>query len=203
MPTNAQAMMLAEARAGGGASWATLDGTASNATLSNGNLTASHSNTSYGGARSNSVKTSGKYYFEATLIKTTGDTTAVGLIIPSGSYSDVSSGLNVACIYRFFNGYVFSNGGALNDNVGGTFVDGEVLGVAADVDNKAFYIYRGSDSSWHPAAPGGTAYSMSSFSSFAPFVAFDGDATEAVTMNFGASSFAHAVPSGYTAGWPA
>src|SRR6266478_8216200 len=47
--------------------WATFDGVAVNTALSNGDLTATHSNSSVGGARTASIKTAGKYYYEMTV----------------------------------------------------------------------------------------------------------------------------------------
>src|SRR5438552_18564202 len=55
-----------------GGGMATFDGTATNVTLSNGNLTATQNANALAGARSTANKSSGKFYFELTVGSLTG-----------------------------------------------------------------------------------------------------------------------------------
>src|SRR4029077_3706756 len=73
----------------------TFDGTTTNATLTNGNLTVQHSNTTTNsGARSTDLRNSGKYYFEITVdtFAPVGD--CFGLITAAGTFTNLLTGSN-------------------------------------------------------------------------------------------------------------
>jgi hypothetical protein len=189
-------------------------GTVSNVTLSNGNLTATHSNTTdNSGARSTAGKNGGKLYFEVAATDLDGNADAIGIITAAGTFTNfVTNGTNCAAVYRN-TGNIFTN----NANSGrtlGALVDGDVIGVAVDLDNDKVWFRKAPSGLWNgqaigsqdPAANIGGA-SISSFSSttMAPAIGFGGPSTQAgdnMTANFGATAFVGAVPTGFTAGWP-
>src|SRR5882672_12456077 len=87
---------------------ATFDGVASGATLSNGNLTVTHT-AGVGGGRSTAQKNSGKYYFEVTLTVINGNNSCVGILTSAGTYTNlVTNGTNAAILYLNV-GTIFSN----------------------------------------------------------------------------------------------
>jgi hypothetical protein len=200
------------------ATFATLDGTPTNATLSGGNLTASHFNETAGGARTASVKNSGLYYFEATLTALNGVNSGIALLKSTGAYADVTSGLaadNTVVIFGNGGGAPF---GGIFANTGSTgFALGSLSGsptiaVAVDFTHGVIWFRIAPSGNWNgsgtadPATnTGGITISgaIGGGASAGPVVGFAGNSSEAVTFNFGASPFSGAVPSGFTSGWPA
>jgi hypothetical protein len=82
--------------------WASYDGVASNATLSNNNRTVVHTNTIVGGARSTSLKNSGKYYHEITWdASISGQDSGNGLLTAAGTYANLAAGaINGIAVFR-------------------------------------------------------------------------------------------------------
>lgn len=194
--------------------YATLDDTPSNVTLSNGGLTATHDNTTLGGARSTALKNSGKYYFEVTVTDFEGGFDCIGLITAAGTYTNfVNDGSNCAACYRSIGG-VWTNGSNSGKAIG-TLNDGDVIGVAVDLDNEKIWYRKAPSGNWNgevigsqdPANNiGGASISNFAATTMGPAVGFGGGGTQAgdnCTANFGASAFTGIVPSGFTSGWPA
>ncbi|MBR0687357.1 hypothetical protein JQ594_15605 [Bradyrhizobium manausense] len=218
MPTNVQALMLAEMMAAA-ASYITFDaGSVSAVTLSNSNLTATNTGTTSTnqGAHgpSASAKTSGKFYFEITLVTFTGGGGVAVGVAPSGSaYSDVSfipPANAITCLMA--SGNIWNHSGNSGTSVG-TPANGDVICGALDITNGKVW-YRKNNGLWdgtsghdptNPTSGGGQ--SITAGTSMLPYVTFGsgltggaGVAGNVFTANFGASAFTYAVPSGYT-GW--
>src|SRR4029077_16290001 len=112
---------------------ATLDGVASNVTLTNGNLTATHSTaTSLDGARSATVKSTGKYYFEVTCgLMRNGD--SIASLLSTGTYNDLDN-LGTNCTTVYGNGAIWSNNGNSGKSIAAyAGAAGPVIGVAIDL----------------------------------------------------------------------
>jgi hypothetical protein len=181
-------------------------------TLSGGNLTATHNNTSTNsGARSVSVKTAGKYYFEVTIGPQHGNNDCIGIVLSTGTYTDVlTNAVNMLVTYIAQGGLIYTNGSNSGRNLGGSATTGDVICVAIDLDNRKGW-FRKNGSFWNgqpsgedPATGLGGAVIMAG--SLGPMVGFGGSGTainDAMTANFGATAFTGAVPSGFTSGWPA
>jgi len=191
------------------APYATLDGAVSNVTMSNGNLTATHINaTNNSGTRSTALKTSGKYYFEVVL--TTFAATAsntVGIILSSGTYTQmVSSGL-ASTVYNPGTGGIFSNG-AFSTRTLGAAVAGDLIGIAIDLDGRKGW-FRKNGGNWNGQPIGvenpatGLGIVVIASGSYAPVLGFGVQANDVTTANLGGSAFVGAVPAGFTSGWPA
>lgn len=191
--------------------FASLDGTATNATLSNGNLTAVKTGTSGdSGARSTAQKDTGKWYFEVlcTAINTNGDT--IGIVTSGGTYANVvTSGTNCAVVYKF-SGAIWSN----NANSGrslATLANGDLICAAIDLDNNKCWFRKGAAGQWNGQVigsqnpetnTGGVSISSFSATTLAPVIGMGAGTTGSTfTANYGASAFVGVVPSGFNAGW--
>ena len=193
---------------GGSTPVATFDGASSNVTLSNGNLTV----TSAGGtgtdvgARSAATKTTGKYYFEITVTAGAGNNDAIGILKSSGVYTD---GINNSFMVSRTNGVIFTNNGVFA-NPGLTAVaNGTVLCFAIDLTARLGWVRKGSgswnaDGGANPATGtgGGTIAPTDPFSPFVRFGGPGGVNGNNMTANFGGSTYAQTVPSGFI-NWPA
>jgi len=191
--------------------YATLDGVnSSQVTVSGGGLTATVNNSTNNiGARSTAVKNTGKFYFEMTAVRITGNSMGCGLITPAGTYTNMVNDAT-QCLMVIPTGTIFSNNTTSGINIG-AYVTSTVLGFAIDFPlrrawiNKNGGIWNGAAiGSQNPATGLGGATLLPTVS-FSPAVAFGGGAppvSEAATANFGASAFVGAVPAGFTSGWP-
>lgn len=195
---------------GSGLTLTTFDGASlSNATLSNGNLTATRSNTSIGGAASTSYKSSGKYYFEFTVGASHSSRDFVGIKATTASYDDITNGNggNYAGLW-VVDGREASNGGIFG-NLGAASA-GDVISCAVDLVNNHVWMRR-NGGQWNgtstadPAGNNGGGGSWGG-ASVAPVIGFSNAGSpvsgDNFTANFGATSFVYAVPFGFTAGWP-
>lgn len=185
--------------------------TVSNVTLSGGNLIATHPNiNSNAGVRSSSLKTTGKFYFEVTVGQATVDN-VIGIITNTGTYANFVSGTTDGTMVRFSGGIIWATG----TNTGkalGNIVATNVVAVAVDIGARKMWLCKNSGN-WNGEAIGlqdpangiGGVAVFAGAPSFAPCVGFAGLGTsgDVMTANFGASAFVGAVPSGFTAGWPA
>jgi hypothetical protein len=198
------------------ATYATLDGTPTNATLSNGNLTATHSNsTTNSGARTASVKTTGKYYFEVT-INLNAALSGIEILKSSAAYATGGTFVSETVVL------VGSGGGnpfgqILVDSGSTGFALGAItgattLGVAVNFTNTLVWFRIAPSGNWNgngtadPATNtngAALAGAVVGGSAAGPTCLFYGDNTETCTFNFGASAFSGTVPSGFTSGWPA
>lgn len=187
---------------------ATLNGAATNVTVSNGGLTATHNNTSSNsGVRSTSVLSSGKYFFEATIGASHGSLDDVGIILSTGSYTDVQSGQNCTTCYSSSSGMIYSNGANSGRALGAAFLPGLVIRIAIDLTaRKAWFQTPGLNWNNVPGedpTTGVSGINIAGTGSFSPFVGFAAGSTgDNFTLNFGQSAYSSPAPSGYS-NWPA
>ena len=152
--------------------------------LSNGNLTASLGTDM---VRSTISKSSGKHYWEVTFDALTGLTIGI-----ANSTASLTSYLGFDA-----NGwsYYSSNGNKVNNVTqvayGATYVAGDIVGVALDMDAGTITFYKN-------GASQGQAYSGLSGTMFAALG--DDNSSGQGTANFGATAFTYTPPTGYTAG---
>ncbi len=165
-------------------------------TLSNNYLTeTSTSDISWGTVRSDLSKSSGKWYWEVT-IGPGGD--------PTYNYNQIGIAKSDCTLFgnadlgQCINGFVYYGEGGNKYNsfvqtpYGSPFGPGDVIGVALDLDNGTLTFYKNGN-------PQGVAFSGLSGSYYAAVSSlYSGTNT---TVNFGASPFSGAVPSGYCAGF--
>jgi hypothetical protein len=114
--------------------------TAHNVTLTNGNLTATNtSNVADQGVEIAiaSAHTSGKWYFEMTLTHDVDHGSAFGVATTSAIYSNLNANGTggIAC---YINGNIFTNGSNSGATIGG-MINGDVIGVALDLDNRTVW----------------------------------------------------------------
>jgi hypothetical protein len=173
-----------------------------NTMLSNGNLTATHSNTTANsGARVLHAKSTGKYYFEITCVATFSTGNGVGVLLSTGTFTDlIGVGSNCLATYTG-SGNVWGNGAASGKTIG-TISAGNIIGIAVDLTAHLGWIRKGSGN-WNgdPAANPATGAGGVTFQSgaFDPAVGFGsaGAVNSAWTGNFGASAYANSAPSGF------
>jgi hypothetical protein len=181
---------------------ATLDGAATNVTMSNGNLTATHStHDSNSGVRSTATKTTGKYYFEAT-VSMDASNSCVGIILSTGTYFNLVTFGHDCVITGKGTGNILAN----NANSGktlGAIAAGSVIGVAIDFGGRLAWL-RKSGGNWNGdaaanPATGANGVAFPATVAFTPVVGFGAEATgfDTATFNFGQSTFANAAPSGF------
>ena len=173
-------------------------------TLSNGNLTFT-ANTATSGIRAQSSLNSGKRYFEITAGTLTA-TMALGVYNDTSTISSLSSSNGFAVTQT---GSININGLATGSTVG-TLVAGDVLCFAVDLDAGLGWVRRGAAGNWNGNAGANPATGTGGLNIAAihkggglwlyPRVGLS-SATGSVTANFGASSFAGTVPSGFSSGW--
>jgi len=160
----------------------------------NGNLDADGLSYGYwGNILSTIAVSSGKWYAEFT-VATAGLGVAVGILdvnpLPS-TYSNDDQYMG-----RFAKGYGYrsDSGNKVNNNsatsYGATFTNGDVIGVALDLDAGTLVFYKNNTSQ-------GTAFS--SLSGTFAFAVATVDSVSLVNCNFGQRAFAYSAPSGYKA----
>jgi hypothetical protein len=196
----------------GAVQFATLNGASSNVTMSNGNLTATHANTTgNAGVRSASVKDAGLYNFEFTTTTWAATGGCVGLITAAGTLTNfVTDGTNCIAIYRS-NGAIWSNGANSTLSLG-AIVNGDIVQIAINFTSQKVWARKAPSGNWNGQVigsqnpengTGGVSFSNFAATTLAPAVGFGaGAANDVVTANFGATVLSGAVPSGFTAGWP-
>jgi SPRY domain len=177
-------------------------------TISNGGLTATHTNnTGNVGCRSVSLQSTGKYYFEVTATVTSGYGNMIGLINSSANYLAMVNNGTGCCTIGCGSGNFFTPGSGSGTGIGAV-VSGDVIGVA--VDFTAGKIWFRKNSNGFLAAAGGTQNpvtgqggALMGAGSFSPTVGFDSFTSgDNMTANFGTSAFLNAAPSGF-GNWPA
>ena len=186
--------------------------TTTNVALSNGNLTATHTNTtSSSGARVVSYRTSGKYYFEILWTASHGATDCAGMLAANASYVDMAGGSAINGNVQILRGGSIYISGINTGVLLGSFAANDVMGMAVDFDARLIWARR-NNGNWNNSGTanpvtgtGGVALTAgNSVFAFAPATAFSGAGTainDAYTANFGATTYANAAPSGFI-NWP-
>lgn len=192
---------------GGGGPTATFDGVPSGVTLSNGNLTATLSTLGNSGARTAVTKAIGKYYCEFTITLSRGGADGAGLLVSTGSYTDMLNVVN--CIYITRSGGIVYSFGAAPGVAFGDILAGGVVGVASDLTTRMVWIRVGAslwnaNAAHNPAtAAGGISIPPTVALGPALLMSYGGTTIgDNMTANFGATAYANAAPSGFL-NWPA
>lgn len=181
---------------------ATFNGTLVNTTISNGGLTATHSNSvDESGACSAQNKTSGKYFFEMTVNVTHGLNDSQGILLSTGTYGDMCThGHNCFAVDQ--SGGIYSNN-VKPGNFSSNTVNSDILDFAIDLTARLGWV-RKNNGNWNESGTANPATGTGGFTigagAFAPAVGFGGSGTiasDAVTANFGQSSYAYAAPAGF------
>ena len=170
------------------------------------------------GVRSTTFKTTGTWYTEFNANPLTANNSGVGIINASGTDAGWGNtgtpGLNGAGIFVAGNGEIWING-VQGTNWAGTAITAANIGVAIDLVHNLIW-FRTNGGLWNGIAyadptkpPGGLAggldsnnggYDISAIVSGGVYLWAElVGAYDQVTMNAGATAFAHAAPSGYTA----
>jgi hypothetical protein len=187
--------------------WSSSDKTA-NITLSNANLTATHTGSTDGGVRANVSHTSGLYYFEVACGATfAGGNAGIGIANASAVLSTAgSTASNIAIAYH--SGTMWVNAGSTGTSIGA--LAGATCCVAVDLTHARIW-FRNNGGNWNNSGTANPATNTGGFdlSGFITanttpvYPLFTSDsASDNCTANFGASSFSFTVPSGFGA-WEA
>jgi hypothetical protein len=173
-----------------------------NVTLSNGDLTATHANTSAAFARSRHQKSTGKWYFEFVATDWNNGNDGCGLADALATASQLTA-LGTHCAIAYRGGNVYSNGASSGTSIGAV-ADGDRIDVAWDADNQKVY-FRKNGGNWNNSGSANPAtntggISTSSYIAMAPVCTFDGSGSQVTNANFGSSAFTGTPPSGFV-GW--
>jgi hypothetical protein len=175
-----------------------------NFSFSNSNLTATSSG-GVGGVRSTTSKTTGKWYFEASLDTTGGS--SIGFGVANASYSNTNFlGADADSLGAYNSQAILSNSSSVGD-FGVPFTEGDVIGCAIDVDADRIWFKNATEptGNWNntgganPAA--GSEVGWISIGFITPIFAAIGSANSGgvSTINFGGTTFVMSPPSGYSA----
>ncbi len=186
--------------------WTSLDPSTktSNLQLDDGNMIVHHTDSiAPAGAKavSTSFVSSGKFYIEY-LIRAIGNgADKVGLILSTGSFTDMNGGSN-SC-------YVISTGLIRCNNANSAFslasyVNGDIIGIATDFGNGKSW-FRLNAGNWdgnagHDPATNAGGIVMAA-GAFAPATVYNTSQSGIFILNAGNAPFSQSVPSGFTAGW--
>jgi len=185
--------------------WSATDKHAS-ISVSGGNLTAQAVAGGWKSARATKSRSSGKYYFEATL--GSGDL-GVGLANATaslGNYTGADGNGVFLYAHPSIGGGVFIGGGGVGAWTSGTIAGGDVIQVVVDLDAKKLWAKRTSDANWNASASANPVTGVGGHDisgpatggALFPSVSIQSTGTP-VTANFGASAYAGTRPQGYLA----
>lgn len=187
----------------------TFNGIATDMTLSNGNLTATHNVTSISpsGVRSASLINSGKYYFEITYGASHGNSDGFGILMSTATYTNQNNGQSCFTIFTNFGpGAIYSDSGLVLSSLG-SFTAGDVVCFAIDLTNLKAWI-RKNNGNWNNSGTANPATNTGGLTltaaSYAPSIAFGNTGSvsgDNATANFGQIAYAFPPPSGF-GNWP-
>jgi hypothetical protein len=169
-----------------------------NVTLSNGNLTATHTDTSTGGVRVSSYKNSGKYYFEITNSSVTSSNDAIGFQTSSGAVNGLNNSTDVAVVLGGVT-TLYANTVDSGKNFSARAV-GDVWDIAVDFTAHLTW-FRKNGGNWNADAAANPATGAGGVSftsgSYAPWVRFaNATSGQVYTANFG-PTYTNPAPSGF------
>jgi hypothetical protein len=177
-----------------------------NVLLSNGNLTVT-GKTGTGGARGAVSFSSGKYYFESKLTAIINNSVAAGVCTLGANLTTINTNTTGAAAFTRL-GPIWINNANSGVSIGTRAVN-DVIGIAVDITARLIWfrvspagIWNNSGTADPAAGVGGINISALSGALYV-LVSTGTTANDAITVNFGASAFTGAVPSGFTSGWPA
>jgi hypothetical protein len=182
--------------------WNSAD--AATITFSNGNLTATSNAAGGGGTRATVSKSTGKYYFEATMSTWSGTGAETGLATSSATL--LGGGLaGQAAVTRSqggVNGSIYINGTYSGSSLGPR-TSGDIIGIASDLVAGLIWFRAAPSGNWNGSgtanpATGVGGISLGALAGSVLFPFFAASSTgQVATANFGASAFSGAVPSGF------
>jgi hypothetical protein len=174
-----------------------------NLVLSNGNLTATNNVAAFTVVGSTVSKSSGKFYAEFTIGASTVGNMEIGLSNASQSLTGLLGGVGNNSVCIFFDGTE-----CMNNTFGAiltpTWVSGSVVCMAVDLTAAKIW-WRVNGGNWNagvlanqnPATgAGGFSFATMNAGPYFPAAGFH-DSGEVETANFGATSYAQTVPSGF------
>lgn len=160
-------------------------------TLSNGNLSVTTPSSGIPTIRGTLAVSSGKWFYEFTV---TSGASSIGFLKISDSVSNILGSTSGG--YGYYSegpGYTKKINNNVQTDYGSSFLPGDIIGVALDLDVGTIAFYKN-------GASQGVAFSSNISGTFAPAVS---DGTNAGSIsgsaNFGQRPFAYTVPSGYKA----
>jgi hypothetical protein len=186
----------AAAGGGGGGTFTTMSTTDKDAsiTLSGGSLIATGTVAGFKSARAISGKSTGKWYFEATIGSIGGSRVMIGFGAAAVSLTDFagSDGGGLSAGYDSLTGTLYAFGGGKQTQ--STYTAGDVIGVALDLTNNTVQFFKNGAPQtqvalWAQITGAKPLYPMITTNS----------AGGSLTMNFGASAFT-SLPAGFS-GW--
>jgi hypothetical protein len=165
----------------------------SNVTLSNSDKTMSHTGSDWAGVLGVDGKGSGKIYFEIYCNTIISPGAIIGIGNESANAEQYPGFSTNSWGYRE-NARKYYNGSY--ESYGSTFTTGDVIQIAADLDNNK--IWFGKNNAWNgdPAAGTGEAFSSLSGSSFFPFVS--GYDAVSMTLRVQPGDWSYSAPSGFS-----
>jgi hypothetical protein len=194
---------------------ASYDLLATDVTVSNLDLTATHANTNNNaGVRSQSFQTAGKFYFEVAVGTSTGANDAIGILKDVGTFTNfVTNGTNSVTVYRA-SGNIFANDVDSTKTLG-SLATGTVatFHFAIDFTARKIWVRRhnagGATTDWNgdataDPATGVAGVAMAAAGQFSPAVGFGGTGTatnDNFTLNTGQTIYDAAPPTGFGC-WP-
>ena len=188
---------------------AKLDGSRSaDVSMSNGDITATHLTTNSGmGVNSQSLQNCGKYYFEVRAVLTHGTNDTIGIML---SYATVAQAIDGQACATVVPSGAFKG---VPGNLGSTFVSGDVIGVAVDLNaqtktegggiwfRKNGGVWNGNAVNDPATGVGGSPLLGYNFRLFwLPVVGFGGNGVtvgDQMAANFGQFPFANKAPGGF------
>ena len=124
----------------------------SNVTLNYGNTAYKTTSSAWGNITSTLGFSSGKFYVEGKILglnSSTGyggmgiiDSTRAGITTGNESFTSTGNTAGIALDYRSGQSAIKSAGDTVSSNIG-NFSNGDIIGMAIDMDNKALYIHKG------------------------------------------------------------
>lgn len=160
-------------------------------TLSGGNLTASYAATVATLVRTSNSSATGKYYWEITVNSVSSTGPRIGIADSSAPLTNYCGFDTHSWSYQS-SGVTFHN--AVSASYGASYIAGDIIGVALDLDNHTLTFYKNGVSQ-------GQAFSGLSGTLF-PAASGTAAGTTGITANFGATAFTYSPPTGFTAGFP-
>lgn len=182
-----------------------------NITLSGGNLTATSTSATQGGARGVAGKKLGKHYVEFTCTTISGTATGVGAVYGGATLTSMGTASSTGRgIFVLVTGKIWANGVDTGATLG-ALSNGDVICMALDKDNRQAWFRKGAGD-WNgvstndPTISGTGVYYPSTVSRVgggeAWYLGLSSNVSgNAVTVNVGDTAFSQSVPSGYTSGW--
>ena len=168
-----------------------------NISLSNGDLTATATDTSWKSVRATEGKSSGKWYWEVKIDVSAGDHNMIGTGSSSATLDHYVGNDSYGYGYNGYNGYKFYDGSGVV--YGSTYGLNDIIGVALDLDNGKIWVSKNNvwQASGDPAAGTNEMFSGLSGTFYPMFSPYEN--TNAGTARFASGDLSYTPPSGFSA----